>query len=144
MKTIEKKIEKEIEKMMSGPYDPTRADADRIYQEYADNKGWLAGVLSDVYAWLYQQPYHCVYKGGDLYIRAEVFAEDPNGDILAYHYIYRNTELNIEVDSVIAFDAIEEDIVDSRIKKEGVSCAKSFVNDDIQTILEEREKEALH
>lgn len=73
-----------IEKLMSGPYEPSLADCNRIYKEYSLNKGEISAVLSDVFDWLAQEPYRCNYKGGTLYLRAESDIHQ----VLCVHYIY--------------------------------------------------------
>lgn len=75
-----------IKKLMSGSYEPSLADCNRIYKEYSLNKGEMAVVLSDVFGWLAQAPYSCNYKRGALYLRAEADVQQ----ILCVHYIYAN------------------------------------------------------
>lgn len=59
-----------IRKLMTGSYEPTFADCRRIFNDYSLNEG-LAGVLSDVFEWLSQEPISRTYKGGTVYLRAE-------------------------------------------------------------------------
>lgn len=80
------KAKDKIKKIMSGPYEPSLADCNRIYKEYSPNKGEIAAVLSDVFDWLAQAPYSCNYKRGTLYLRAEANVQQ----VLCVHYIYAN------------------------------------------------------
>ena len=78
------KSKDKIKKLISGPYEPTLADCNRIYKEYSLNKGEVAAVLSDVFNWLAQEPYSCNHKRGTLYLRAEADVQQ----VLCVHYIY--------------------------------------------------------
>ena len=80
-----------IESLMSGSYEPTLSDIKRIYNEYSLNKGEIAGVLSDVFGWLAQDPIQYEYKNGTIYARAEVDDED----ILVIHFIFHSFHLYI-------------------------------------------------
>lgn len=78
------KSKDKINKLMSGPYEPSLTDCNRIYKEYSLNKNEVAAVLSDVFNWLAQEPYSRNYKNGTLYLRAEADAQY----VLCVHYIY--------------------------------------------------------
>lgn len=110
-----------IESLMSGCYEPTLLDVKRIYNEYSLNKGEIAGVLSDVFGWLAQDPMQYEYKNGKIYARAEVDDED----ILVIHFIYIN-----EMDEVFIEQKLgnEEDITSTTIENY-IPDIKRIIND---------------
>jgi len=125
-----KNLEKKIAKMMVGNYEPSLADSIRIYKEYRINKDELAGILSDIYSWLAQEPICVDYKHGKLYMRCEVIGSP---DLLAIHYIYINKEKNIALENF--FSQGDSDITDSSIK-ELVPLAKEEVCHEIDSLQE--------
>ena len=109
-----------IQKLITGSYEPTLADCKRIYNDYSLNKG-LAGVLSDVFEWLSQEPISRTYKGGTAYLRAEADKDM----ILCVHCIFLNDK-NVFIDEKFGnFDDIT------------IYSLKSFFSDVIKDYIDE-------
>lgn len=83
---MNKKIEKNINKITQGCYCPTKTDIVRIYNSIShDNpQNEISGILSEIFDWLSQVPQSIPYKKGVLYIRPEL---DPV-DVFVYHVIF--------------------------------------------------------
>ena len=123
--SVLEKIEKKINKMMREKYEPSLTDSIRIYKEYKINKGELAAILSEIYAWLAQEPICIDYKHGKLYMRCEM---TNSAELFAIHYIYINEEEDIALENFL-FKG-DNDITDSSIRSL-VSLVKEVICDEI-------------
>lgn len=125
MKISRKKAEKLVDMIKEEPYEPTLADCNRIYRDYAAlNPGEVADCMREAFAYLSQPPLIKEYRGGMIYARAEISKDcEP-----VVHYVYLSDDFASE-DSF----GISEDLgydFSSKLK-EVLSDIKEFIGEDI-------------
>ena len=141
MRITKSRAKQVIKKIMSGPYDPTKADTIRIYDYYycEGNKGKMAGCLMDVYEWLDQEPVCIDHQGGKLYVRFEVCKGD--SDIFYAHYCYADQAGSLMLEGYVGEE--DDELVDQKLLKYVKNNLRAYISKDIEKYTWEEEEDAL-